>query len=157
MNHKLGMAFAITIGAFALHCTTSHMGGGNGHGGDGGMVGDARADGGGGGACCTVTPQTFTTIAQGDITLGSSGQWASPAVDVSQYRELVVGYTQTGNCDAFDPAIWFQEPNTTAWIAAEGMGRVQVQGPSAQITVLTNNVNACTGTAHYIIAGVSLN
>ncbi len=148
--NKLGLAIAITLGALVLNCSQ----GPHGHSGDGGMLGDAHADG----TCCTLAPQTFTTIAQGDLPVGNNGEFPAPPVDVSAYRELVVGAVLTsGTCSPGGGTIAFQEPSTTVFISGQGLGRVRVDGPVAQLTVRTGNIGiACSGTAHYVIAGVSL-
>jgi hypothetical protein len=150
--NRLGLALALTIGALVLNCTTAHHGN---TGGDGGMLGDAHADG----TCCTVTPQTFTTIAQGDVAVTNLGEFPTAPVDVSQYRELVVDAQLTsGTCFLSGGTIGFQEPGTTLFISRQGFGRARVDGPLAQVVVRTGNTGgSCSGTAHYIIAGVSLN
>jgi hypothetical protein len=53
----------------------------------------------------------------------------------------------------------FQEPGSSVFISTgQGTnGRVRVDGPSAKIIGYPGNGGACTGTAHYVIAGVSLN
>src|SRR5262249_30717789 len=151
--NKLGLVFAITIGALVLNCTSTHHGNGN---GDGGMLGDAHADPG---ACCTLTPQTFTTLAQGDFTLSSNTTLITAPVDVSQYREVVVGYQITsGNCYINSSSIGFKEPGTEVFITQQPSGRIRVDGPIAQGWFFTAFVAAgCSGTAHWVYAGVNLN
>ena len=154
MKDKFQYIFAIMVGAFALHCSQSAMHAGNGDGGGG--ITDARGDTG---TCCAVQPQTFKLIGEGDVAMTYNTSFQTPTFDASQYRELIVSITSSGTgCYVGGTSLVFQEPGSSVFISTnQATGRVRVDGPTAKITGYPGNSSACTGTAHYVVAGVALN
>jgi hypothetical protein len=125
---------------------------------------DANADTGSGGTCCTPPKQTFTTLAEGDIPMNfttSEMRFTTPAVDVSAYREVVLGFSSTGGgclIDADD--VLFEEAGSSVFVYTGQLttgGRIRVDGPTMQtrFRAVNSGISNCNGNLHYIILGVS--
>jgi hypothetical protein len=129
------------------------------------FVRDAAAQG----ACCTQAAQTFTKLAEGDISDVAS---TSSVLSVGPYRELVVYMTNSstgsGGCitglNACCPCLQpqFRADGSSpfsgfgpSFCYTEG-GRVRVDGPDFRLGLNTvKNTGLCNATSyHYVVAGV---
>jgi hypothetical protein len=153
---KVGMALCMVVGAFIIHCGQSAM---NGSTNADGFLKDAMGQMGG--TCCPPPGQTFTKLAEGDLTMGSS----SSVIPVGAYREVVV-YMSKVPSSACSTApgpnlkVQFRPSSSDAFgttgqvVFVDDGGRFRVDGPDMQL-VLTN-AGICTPalSGHYVVAGV---
>jgi hypothetical protein len=127
--------------------------------GDGNHAGDAFADGMSGGTCCTVTAPTFVNLGEGDLPVSTDGTVAAPPVDVSAYREVIVGAVSSCS-NPYRVQASFREPGSSVFLVTQDVSpagaRFRVDGPTFKPVFVVNSVSPpCT--LHYVIAGVGLN
>jgi hypothetical protein len=165
MRNRLGVILCIFIGSFCLYCGQSAMtmlGNGHGHrdggsaGSTDGPIGDAMAQSGGGGTCCTPPAQTFTKLAEGDLT-ASNG--SSSVISVGNYREIVL-YTSGSITGCSSTVLKFRADASSAYgtffelSGNASSARLQVNGAQAVINSLFSGGN-CSDSIHFVVAGVS--
>ena len=110
---------------------------------DGGHIRDASAD-----ACCTAPSQTFTKLAEGDL---SSATTKSAAIAVGGYREVVI-YSNVNSSACMDTAFRPDPGSGFGYTNSGTVGRIQVQGSDLELIFVPSDCSIAQ--VHYMVAGV---
>jgi hypothetical protein len=147
MHNRASLIAAIIIGTFVLSCAQKMM---SDNSGTDGSIPDAMAETP---TCCEVKPATITKLWEGTL---SASTRTSPDIATSAYREVII-YMVSASLGTGCSLGWSWRPDASTPYGniaddyGSARGRVPVSGSHLRVEL---GGTTCTGSIHYVVAGV---